>query len=678
MPPSFDGDKTEIRISEQEDGYPRLELTSGPSGGGGHYLLKPGKNSIGRALENDIALEDSSISRRHASIDINDQGAVLSDLASRNGTKVGDRKIEGPMTLEHGTSIQIGLFKLRYLTQPAGAEMVGGSPPLSQTAPDLPVEPVAREEEIPELQEPEEPRSIPQASKSPRWLLYLFLGSFLVVVLVMGGPQAVKFFGGKKVSSAKKILPQKEGPKVVEQVLPAEVKATSSQPEGTQPVFLEFSSSPIPAQVFFGDQLMGVTPFRTSLNLGTGRWYEAKAVFQLPELGETLEEKSKFNIPEGASVIPVNFSGKVGIFKVGSLPRDAQLYLEGYFEKDPYRAKPIKFSEIAFGKPVYVPFGRYILELRKNKQLGSSQTFLDEVVYRREFNLTQDQGSYAVDVSDETLQSFPVQLTSLPSGAKVFVDQKEVGTTPYNGVFPIGEHLLTMKHEGYFDYVQPIKMAMNMPYMAEIPLKTSAAGELINKADLFMKEDRYAEALPVLVEAFSKNPSSRETAQISYMIGLSYLKQKSLKEARDYFTKAAAHEDYKNAANLGLANVTYEEGDRMKALQMLVGVLVASDDPRVRSNAGVLFQKISPLKSVVYITSDPPGARVFINGPEMTEATPLIIHDMGVGTYSIKIRKEGYEESEIKLNLAVSEFRPLVVKLHRIEASLSAETQTVK
>ncbi len=116
----------------------------------------------------------------------------------------------------------------------------------------------------------------------------------------------------------------------------------------------------------------------------------------------------------------------------------------------------------------------------------------------------------------------------------------------------------------------------------------------------------------------------------------------------------------------------------MKALQILVGVLVASEDSRVRSDAGILFQKISPLKSVVYIASDPPGAHVFINGPEMTEATPLIIHDMGVGTYGIKIRKEGYEESEIKLNLAVSEFRPLVAKLRRIEVSLPAETQQAK
>jgi tetratricopeptide (TPR) repeat protein len=363
--------------------------------------------------------------------------------------------------------------------------------------------------------------------------------------------------------------------------------------------------------------------------------------------------------------MPINFAGKIGIFKVANLPRDAQLYLEGYFEKDPYRAKPIKFAEIVFGKPIYVPFGRYILELRKNRQLGQSQTFLDEVVYRREFNLNATQTTYTVDVKDDDLKAFPVQLTSVPPGAKVFIDEKEVGITPFNGSFPVGEHLLSLKRDGYFDFVQVIKMEINMPYTAEVPLKTSAAGELINKADALMKEARYAEALPVLVDALSKSPSELETAQISYMVGLCYLKQKSYKEAQDYFLKAMQNDAYKFPGRLGIATVIFEQGDRMKALQLLVEVLVSAEDAKVRTDGGALFQRLSPLKSVLYITSEPSGARVFVNSSEVEQKTPLILHDLGVGSYKILFRKEGYQDEEIKLNLGVSEFRPVVAKLKR-------------
>jgi len=295
--------------------------------------------------------------------------------------------------------------------------------------------------------------------------------------------------------------------------------------------------------------------------------------------------------------------------------------------------------------------------------LGNSQTFLDEVVYRREFNINANQTTFTVDVNNDALKIFPVQLTSVPPGAKVFIDEKEVGTTPYNGTFPVGEHLLTLHREGFFDFVQVVKMAINMPYMAEIQMKTSAAGELVNKADALMKENRYAEALPVLVDAFAKNPSPLETAQISYMVGLCYLKQKSYKEAEDYFLKAMQHDDYKYPARLGVATVIFERGDAMKALQLLVEVLVSAEDPKARADAGQLFQKISPLKSVMYITSEPSGARVFVNSTEVEQRTPLILHDLGVGSYKIQFRKEGYQDEEIKLNLGVSEFRPVVAKL---------------
>jgi hypothetical protein len=649
-------EKTEIRPMSEEGEYPCLEILSGPRGGG-RFFLKPGKNQIGRSSDNDVVLDDSSVSRRHAAVEITANGAILSDLGSRNGTKVKGRKIDQPVPLEQGAQVKIGLYILRFLTEPAApaeAEGTAVAEPAPAEAP-LPAVP----EEMPVGEEP----SLSEVKKrSPRWLIYLALAAGLAVALVLSGPQLLKMLGPKKEVAKKRV----GKPGEVGQALPVDKTPIPGKPPGVAPVFLDFSSSPIPAQVFFGDQQVGMTPFRISSNLHQGKWYEARALFQLPEIGEVLEERIQFTSPEGATVIPVNFPGKIGIFKVVSLPRDAQLYLEGYFEKDPYRAKPIKFAEIVFGKPVYVPFGRYILELRRSRQIGMSQTYLDEVVYRREFVINKEQTDYAVDVNEEGLKVFPVQITSIPPGATVFIDEKEAGKTPYTGAFPTGEHLMTLKREGYFDFVQVMKMEINMPYVAEIQLKTSEAGELVNRADLLMKEERYAEALPILVDAYSKRPTGRETAQISYLIGVSYLRQKSLKEAQDYFLKAMEHDDYKYPARLGIASVTLEQGDRNKALQLLVEVLVASEDPKVRAEAGNLFQRISPLKSVMYVTSEPPGARVFVNGMEMAEKTPMILLDLGVGSYRVQVRKEGYEETELKLNLGVSEFRPVVAKLKRI------------
>lgn len=668
-----DEEKTDVRLTPDAATFPCLEIVTGPKGGG-RSPLKVGKNSIGRSRENDIVLDDSSVSRRHAVLEVAETGASIADLGSRNGTKVQGQKIGQAVPLAHDARIKIGLFQLRFLTQEASPVVVGEEEPLP------PAEPAEEEAEFPEPP-PEEPAPVtpPKAARSYKWLLYLFLGAILVVALVVGGSRAIEYlglFGAKKEASRRPPAASKERrPGRVGGVLPADkVTIPPASPE-KQPLFLDFSSTPIPAQVFFGTEPMGVTPFRLSTTLMPGKWYEARAVFQMPEIGEVVEEKAQFSLPAGATLLPVNFSGKIGIFKVASLPRDAQLYLEGYFEKDPYRAKPIKFAEVVFGKPVYVPFGRYILELRRSRQLGGSQTYLDEVVYRREFYINSSQTTFTVEVNEGALKIFPVQITSIPPGAAVFIDDKEVGTTPYSGSFPVGEHLLTMKREGYFDFVQMIKMEINMPYTAEIQMKTSEAGEFINRADLLIKEDRFSEALPVLVEAFSKKPSPRETAQISYMVGVCYLRQRSYKEAGDYFLKAMQHDDYKYAARLGIASLTFEQGDAVKALQLLVEVLISSEDPKIRADGGALFQKISPLRSVIYITSEPAGGRVFVNGTEISQQTPLILHDLGVGSYNIRIRKEGYEETEMKLNLGVSEFRPVVAKLKRSGGYVAPETR---
>ncbi len=674
--PGPDDENTEFKIAQEGPTYPCLEILSGPKGGG-RLPLKTGKNMIGRSRDNDVVLDDSSVSRRHSVVEVALNGASIADLGSRNGTKVAGQKITQPAPLAHGSQVKIGVFQLRFLTGPAEPAVAEeAEPPEEPPIPEAPMEtpegpvgeepeaglPAVREEGgLPAIPIDEELVSELTRKKGKKWILYLMMGLILVGVGVWGGQELYKLFTKKKPL-------QKVGEKIGEVVgvIPAPKVKMPPKAPNLQPIFLDFSSSPIPSEVFFAETRVGVTPFRITTNLATGKWYEARALFQLPEVGEVVEERAQFSPPEGSSIIPVVFNARIGIFKVAGLPRNSQLYLEGYFEKDPYRAKPIKFAEIVFGKPIYVPFGRYILEIRKSRQLGASQTFIDEVVYRREFQIGELQTTYTVAVEEKDLKIFPVQITSNPPEAKVFIDEKEVGTTPYNGAFPVGEHLLTLKHEGYFDFIQVMKMEINMPYAAEIQLKTSEAGDLINKADALMKEDRYVEALPVLVEAFSKNPSSRETAQISYMVGICYLRQKSYKEAQDYFLKSMQHDDYKFAGRLGIAGITFEEGNSVKALQILVEVLVASEDPKIRADAGQLFQRISPLKSVIYLTSEPSGARVFVNGNEVAERTPLILHDLGVGAYQVEFRKEGYKETEIKLNLGVSEFRPVVAKLQRI------------
>lgn len=84
---------------------------SGPaledSAGQRHSLRGDGATSLGRALDNDIVVNHSSVSRHHASIVSSNGGFELRDLNSQNGTFVADRRItQAP--LADGDSFRLG------------------------------------------------------------------------------------------------------------------------------------------------------------------------------------------------------------------------------------------------------------------------------------------------------------------------------------------------------------------------------------------------------------------------------------------------------------------------------------------------------------------------------------------------------------------------------------------
>ncbi len=70
--------------------------------------LDPGENLIGRDRDSVIWIDDASVSRRHARIVIDDSGALLEDLGSKNGTFVRGRRIQKPARLADRDVIKIG------------------------------------------------------------------------------------------------------------------------------------------------------------------------------------------------------------------------------------------------------------------------------------------------------------------------------------------------------------------------------------------------------------------------------------------------------------------------------------------------------------------------------------------------------------------------------------------
>jgi pSer/pThr/pTyr-binding forkhead associated (FHA) protein len=75
------------------------------------FQLKIGDNTIGRDPENDLMIEDSSVSRRHAMIRVTDDGFLLVDMGSRGGTRVAGKNLGG-MAIKDSGVIEVGQTRL--------------------------------------------------------------------------------------------------------------------------------------------------------------------------------------------------------------------------------------------------------------------------------------------------------------------------------------------------------------------------------------------------------------------------------------------------------------------------------------------------------------------------------------------------------------------------------------
>jgi hypothetical protein len=86
--------------------------------------LHRGVTLIGRSPECQVTIEDPLVSRQHARIIIDDQGARVEDLKSRNGVKLNGKPIKAPMLLREGDRVRIGTQELVF------CEIAEGSGPV--------------------------------------------------------------------------------------------------------------------------------------------------------------------------------------------------------------------------------------------------------------------------------------------------------------------------------------------------------------------------------------------------------------------------------------------------------------------------------------------------------------------------------------------------------------------
>ncbi len=98
-------------------GGPTISIVKGPMSGE-TFLLDETDITLGRDPKNSVFLNDMTVSRHHAHIDLSGLAsgfATIEDLGSLNGTWV-DGAIVNKAVLKDGSTIQIGTFRMVFHT----------------------------------------------------------------------------------------------------------------------------------------------------------------------------------------------------------------------------------------------------------------------------------------------------------------------------------------------------------------------------------------------------------------------------------------------------------------------------------------------------------------------------------------------------------------------------------
>jgi hypothetical protein len=105
-------DASEQKPVQNESKSHVLKVVRGPQTGA-EMTLSAGTVTLGRDPQCDILLNDMTVSRMHATLEISAKGCVIRDENSFNGVWVNDRMVDACL-LRSGDVIQLGAFCLVY------------------------------------------------------------------------------------------------------------------------------------------------------------------------------------------------------------------------------------------------------------------------------------------------------------------------------------------------------------------------------------------------------------------------------------------------------------------------------------------------------------------------------------------------------------------------------------
>lgn len=203
---------------------------------------------------------------------------------------------------------------------------------------------------------------------------------------------------------------------------------------------LSVTTVPIGASVYLNQKWVGKTPYENR-GLPAGEYQLAIKQDGYKDYTESVKiilNKTK-TISKKLVANKISTENNSGRIRIITKPAGASVYLNGGF----VGSTPYENNKLLTGSYKILIKKTGYIDINKNMDIKSNKLNLMSMELSRAYKLT---------------------VNSEPSGAEVLIDNKSVGTTPYNdSQIENGEHLITVAKPGFKSYTEKIQIAKNIP-----------------------------------------------------------------------------------------------------------------------------------------------------------------------------------------------------------------------
>ncbi len=278
-----------------------------------------------------------------------------------------------------------------------------------------------------------------------------------------------------------------------------------------------------------------------------------------------------------------------------------------------------------------------------------------------------------------------ILVTSTPTGAAVWLDDEETGEVTDCTLtnVPAGDHVVTVKLDGYADASMPVTVATGETAEVDLELTTltgsltvtstpEGAAILIDGADTGEVTNATLDGIAVGTHTVTlkKDGYADTTADVTVAYNETAALHRDLVEARGSITVASTPTgaaiwldgiDTGMTTNAILENVAAGEHTVTvkKAGYADASMIVTVVD----DGTAVAHFTLTEPAGIIAVTSSPDGARIVLDGAETGETTNATLTNVPVGTHTVRVSLDGYLDAEETVTVASGEIAAVHVDL---------------